>query len=140
MLRDPREWLDVRVIDLTHSDRQSADVETRIDGIRGPTVYLDLDTVLLGIHQGRRGVELGLQADLGEAIGRLAEVAHPIVVLVDPPPAEIRHGLETTKRMDVLRDGLGDTVRRPDRRRLSARRAARMHMRQAGQRPDRRRR
>ncbi len=97
------------MIDLTQSDRQSADVETRTNGDRGPTVYLDLDTVLLGIHQGRRGVELGLQADLNEALGRLAEVAHPIVVLVDPPPAEIRHGLETTKRMDVLRDGLGQT-------------------------------
>ena len=98
------------MIDLTQSDRESADASARSNGDRGPTVYLDLDTVLLAIHQGRRGVELGLQADLNEALTRLSEVAHPIVVLVDPPPSEIRHGLETTKRLDVLRDGLGATV------------------------------
>ncbi len=98
------------VIDVTRSDRQSADFDSPANGVLGPTVFLDLDTVLLAIHQGRRGVELGLQADLGDALARLSEVAHPIVVLVDPPPTAIRRGLETTKRLDVLRDGLGETV------------------------------
>ena len=97
------------MIDLTQNDRRTVEGESQSNGVLGPTVYLDLDTVLLGIHQGRRGVELGLQADLVEALDRLSEVAHPIVVLVDPPPTQIRHGLETTKRVDVLRDGLGVT-------------------------------
>jgi hypothetical protein len=73
----------------------------------GP-VYLDLDTVLLAIHQGRRGPEIGVQADLEEAIERISEVADHIVVLVDPPPAEIHHGLETERRLEALREGLGE--------------------------------
>ena len=50
---------------------------------------------------------------------------------------EIRHGLETTKRMDVLRDGLGGTLDDLDRRRLSAWRGPRLRLRKTGQRPDR---
>ena len=98
------------MIELNQDDRRSADADARSSGDFGPTVYLDLDTVLLAIRQGRRGIELGLQADLSEALGRLSEVAHPIVVLVDPPPTESHHGLETNRRLDVLRDGLGQTV------------------------------
>ena len=73
-------------------------------------VFLDLDTVLLAIHQGRRGLELGVQADLEEAIERISEVADRIVVLVDPPPAETHHGLETERRLEALRDGLGQRL------------------------------
>ena len=72
-----------------------------------PAVFIDLDTVLLAVHRGRRGLELGLQADLGEAIDRLREVTGDIVVLVDPPPIEGGAGLETKRRLEVLREGLG---------------------------------
>ncbi len=76
----------------------------------GHVVFLDGDTVLLAVHQGKRGVELGLQADLDEAIGRLSEAADKIVVLLEPPPAENRAALDTGLRLDLVRDGLGDTA------------------------------
>jgi hypothetical protein len=81
-------------------------------GASTQAVFLDLDTVLLVIHQGRRGVELGVQADLEEAIDRLSEVVDKIVVLVDPPPAESLHGLETERRLEALREGLGQHLDR----------------------------
>jgi hypothetical protein len=71
------------------------------------SVFLDLDTVLLAIHQGRRGLELGLQADLPESIERLEQVADHVVVLVDPPPLEGSNGRETERRLETLRSGLG---------------------------------
>ncbi|HEY7599319.1 MAG TPA: hypothetical protein VH741_05270 [Candidatus Limnocylindrales bacterium] len=71
-----------------------------------PAVFIDLDTVLLAVHRGRRGLELGLQADLDEAIERLREATERIIVLVVPPPAENGAGLETERRLDVLRAGL----------------------------------
>jgi hypothetical protein len=74
---------------------------------QGPAVLIDLDSVLLSVHQGRRGVELGVQSDLAESLERLAGVASRIAVLVEPPPDEPRHGLETEKRLHVVRDGLG---------------------------------
>jgi histidinol phosphatase-like enzyme len=70
-------------------------------------VFLDLDTVLLAVHRGRRGVELGVQANIDEAIERLREVTEHVVVLVDPPPAEGSAGRETARRLEVLDDGLG---------------------------------
>jgi histidinol phosphatase-like enzyme len=82
------------------------------DDRRASAVFLDLDTVLLGIYQGRRGLELGLQADLDEALDRLEEVAEKIVVLVEPPPPESQHGRETEARLKVLREGLGDRLDR----------------------------
>ena len=71
------------------------------------SVYLDLDTVLLAMHQGRRGLELGLQADLPESIERLEQIADRLVVLVDPPPLEGGNGRETARRLETLRTGLG---------------------------------
>ncbi|HSH21752.1 MAG TPA: hypothetical protein VK992_03930 [Candidatus Caenarcaniphilales bacterium] len=70
-------------------------------------VFLDFDTVLLAMHRGRRGLELGLQADLEESIERLRQIAEAVVVLVDPPPLEGAHGRETERRLQVLREGLG---------------------------------
>jgi hypothetical protein len=72
-------------------------------------VLIDLDTVLLGMHQGRRAIELNLTADLPESIARLREVARRIVVLVDPPPRETLEALgrETPARLQVLHEGLG---------------------------------
>lgn len=84
---------------------------TQVASRTGP-VFLDLDTVLLAIHQGRRGPEIGVQADLEEAIQRISEVADRIVVLVDPPPADNYHGLETERRLEALRDGLGEQLDR----------------------------
>jgi histidinol phosphatase-like enzyme len=72
-----------------------------------PAVFVDLDTVLLAMHRGRRGLELGLQADLPEAIERLREVTDHVVVLVDPTPPEGGAGRETVRRLAVLREGLG---------------------------------
>jgi histidinol phosphatase-like enzyme len=77
------------------------------ESIPSIAVFLDLDTVLLVTHPGKYGPELGLQADLPEAIERLSEVAGPIVVLVEPTTREHSHGSETRRRVDVLRDGLG---------------------------------
>lgn len=78
----------------------------------GIPVFLDLDTVLLVTHPGKYGPELGLQADLPEAIERLSEVAGPIVVLVEPTTREQSHSKETRRRIDVLRDGLGPQAER----------------------------
>lgn len=73
-------------------------------------VLIDLDTVLLGMHQGRRGIELNLMADLPVSIDRLREVAQRIIVTVDPPPRETleAHGRETSTRLQTLHDGLGE--------------------------------
>lgn len=72
-------------------------------------VLIDLDTVLLGMHQGRRGIELNLSADLPASIDRLREVARRIVVLVDPAPRPTLEALgrETPTRLQVLHEGLG---------------------------------
>ena len=86
------------------------DVEA--DYEKASAVFLDLDTVLLGIYQGRRSLELGLQADVSESLDRLEEVAERIVVLVEPPPPDSQHGRETSARMEVLRTGLGDRLDR----------------------------
>jgi D-glycero-D-manno-heptose 1,7-bisphosphate phosphatase len=80
---------------------------SRADDAVASAVFLDLDTVLLAIYPGRRGIELGLQADLPESLDRLTQIAEHLVVLVDPPPADGGHGLETAHRLDVLRQGLG---------------------------------
>ena len=76
-----------------------------------PAVFIDLDTVLLAMHRGQRGLELGLQADIEEAIDRLREVTSHVVVLVDPPPREGSAGRETARRLEVLRAGIGDRLR-----------------------------
>ncbi len=72
--------------------------------------YLDMDTVLLAIHQGRRGLELGLQADLEDSVARLHEICGRVVVLVHPPPVEGGRGRDTARRLEVLREGLGSTI------------------------------
>jgi len=73
-------------------------------------VFIDLDTVILAMHQGRRGLEIGLQADLAESISRLREISDRVVVLVDPPPSEGAAGRETEHRLEVARDGLGEVA------------------------------
>ncbi len=74
-------------------------------------VFLDMDTVLLAAHQGRRGLELGVQADLAEGIERLAEIADAIVVLAHPTEAEGQR-LSAEQRLAVLRQALGPVVDR----------------------------
>jgi len=104
---------------------QIQDVSTVIDETRGEagvpeeasgagegtSVFLDLDTVLLATHPGKYGPELGLQACLAESIGRLAEVADVIVVVVDPSRGPHRTE-ETAKRISVLANGLGPVMDR----------------------------
>ena len=73
-------------------------------------MLIDLDTVMLGMHQGRRGIEVNLMADLPDSLERLREVARRIVVLVDPPPREMLEALgrETPTRLQVMHRGLGE--------------------------------
>ena len=74
------------------------------------TIFLDLDTVLLSSHKGRRGVELGVQADLNEGIDRLSEIADHIVVLVYPQTPESGKPIPAQERIDVLRESLGSSL------------------------------
>lgn len=87
-------------------------LDARSDDRPASAVFLDLDTVLLAMHPGRRGLELGLQADLPDAIERLEQVAEKIIVLVEPTPQEGGNGRETERRLEVLRGGLGPIVDR----------------------------
>jgi histidinol phosphatase-like enzyme len=79
----------------------------RADPRGGHSVFIDLDTVLLAEHQGRRGVELAVQADLAEGIDRLSEVAQQIVVLAHPPGDHEGSRLSAERRVAFLRDALG---------------------------------
>jgi len=76
-------------------------------GDGGTVVFLDLDTVLLSTHPGRYGPELGVQADVTEAIDRFAEIADTIVVLVNPPVPDSPHAVDTDHRLTALRSSLG---------------------------------
>jgi hypothetical protein len=64
-----------------------------MDG-KGPAVFIDLDTVLLAMHRGRRGIEIGVQGNLREGIDRLLQIADCIVVLAYPPPESMRRVTE----------------------------------------------
>jgi len=72
-------------------------------------VYLDLDTVLLAMHRGRRGIELGVQGEIREGIERLSQIFDEIVVLAYPPVADGRK-LTDGARIDALRFALGDAT------------------------------
>jgi hypothetical protein len=70
---------------------------------RGPaTVFLDADTVLLARHHGRYGPELAARSDLSPAIKRLFEISDRVVVVLDPPPADGGHNLDTAHRVAAL--------------------------------------
>jgi len=75
------------------------------------TVYIDSDMVLLAAHQGRRGIELDIQADVAAGIERLSVVADPIVVLVYPLSPNSPRTTDAA-RLKVLQDGLGATLDR----------------------------
>ena len=45
---------------------------------KADAVLIDLDTVMLDMHQGRRGVELNLTADMAASLERLREVTQRI--------------------------------------------------------------
>ena len=62
-----------------------------------------MDTVDSGHAPGKHGPELGLQADLPQAIGRLSEAAQRIVVLVNPRSVDSAHNLDTEHRLSVSR-------------------------------------
>ena len=69
-------------------------------------VYLDMDTVLLAAYQGRRGIEMGVQADIAEGLERLAQVADHIVVLAYAESSDGVRMPSTEFRIQTLRDGL----------------------------------
>ena len=69
------------------------------------TVYLDLDTVLLAMHRGRRGIELGVQGNLREGVERLLQIADHIVVLAYPPTEATRR-VSQGDRLGMLRSAL----------------------------------
>ncbi len=76
---------------------------------RSRTVYIDSDMVLLAAHQGRRGIELDIQADVAEGIERLSVVADQTVVLVYPQGLSSLRATDAA-RLKVLHDGLGATL------------------------------
>lgn len=96
---------DVTAID-SSSDLRAAAVDDPADDSVG-AIFVDLDTVLIQMHRGQRGLELGLNADLPEAFERLAQITDQLFVLVDPPPTEDSAGRETERRLEVLRAGMG---------------------------------
>lgn len=72
-------------------------------------VFVDLDAALLLEHQGRRGIELGAQADIEQGIDRLSQIFEKIVVLAYPNrPEQTRLG--DGVRVDTLRETLGRTM------------------------------
>jgi hypothetical protein len=81
--------------------------ETRDASGKGPTVFLDLDTVMLAVHRGRRGYELGIQPDLIDGIDRLSEITDHIVALAYPRESEPGRRLSEETRIAALRAGLG---------------------------------
>jgi hypothetical protein len=68
-----------------------------------------MDAVLLDAHQGRRGIEVNVQADIDDGLSRIAQIADHIVVLAFPQQSEDLHGPSTEDRIHVLRDGLNGT-------------------------------
>ena len=106
---------------------------------RADAVLIDLDTVMLGMHQGRRGVELNLMADMPASLDRLREVARRIVVLVGPPPPT-RWRPTAAKRRPACKRCTAASAPWPtslDIVAVSARRGPRLRLRQARQRPGR---
>ena len=69
-------------------------------------VYLDMDAVLLAAYQGRRGIELGVQADIAEGLERLAQVADQTVILAYPEMEDGPRLPSAESRIQTLRDGL----------------------------------
>jgi histidinol phosphatase-like enzyme len=72
-------------------------------------VFLDMDAVLLDAHQGRRGIELNVQGDVDDGLGRLAQIADVIVVLAYPQHVDGVRRPSTESRINTLRDGLNGT-------------------------------
>jgi hypothetical protein len=104
-------WCDVVVFMLPDQDRGvTSSGRGASSDAAGPVVFVDFDTVLLAVHPAARGPEYGLQADLDEAIGRLSEGAQAVVVLVGPPATDVRQGIDTQRRIELLRDGLGQAA------------------------------
>ena len=96
----------------------SAD-ESRATGLEGRpesqpqpqprTVYIDSDMVLLAAHQGRRGIELDIQADVARGIERLSVFAEQTVILVYPLH-DTSKPMSAAARLKALHDGLGATL------------------------------
>jgi hypothetical protein len=74
---------------------------------RSHSVFIDLDTVLLSMHRGKRGIEVGVQADLSDGLNRLSVIADRIVVLAYPPTEQTRK-ITARSRLETLHAALGD--------------------------------
>lgn len=75
-----------------------------------PSVYVDLDTVLVSTYQGRRGAELGVHADISAGLERLSQIADDIIVLVHPQTTQTRPRITTEQRLAYLKERLGPTI------------------------------
>jgi histidinol phosphatase-like enzyme len=75
-------------------------------------VFVDMDSVLLSARQGRRGVEINVQADIDEGLGRLAQTADLIYVLAFPVRGHGTRPPSTENRIETLREGLNGSFRR----------------------------
>ena len=75
-------------------------------------VFVDMDSVLLSARQGRRGVEINVQADIDEGLGRLAQTADLIYVLAFPVRAYGTRPPSTENRIETLREGLNGSFGR----------------------------
>jgi D-glycero-D-manno-heptose 1,7-bisphosphate phosphatase len=84
--------------------------KTNDDRIGSVAVFLDLDTVLLSSHPGKYGPELAVQADLADALDRLAEADARVIVVANPPPEDGGHVMDTDHRLEVLRSSLGGSM------------------------------
>ena len=69
-------------------------------------VYIDMDTVLLAMHQGQRGMEIGVQANIAGGLQRLAQISDQIVVLAFPDQEQLRGRPDVQSRIQTLRDEL----------------------------------
>jgi len=72
-------------------------------------VFVDMDSVLLAAHQGRRGLEIHVQADVDEGLNRLEQAADQIFVLAFPARADGNRTISTEGRVEILRDSLNGT-------------------------------
>ena len=69
-------------------------------------MFVDMDSVLLTAHQGRRGTEIHVQAGVDEGLSRLGQATDQIFALVFPARAQSGHSVSTEDRVEILRDGL----------------------------------
>lgn len=81
------------------------DAATKVAANSSPSVFLDLDTVLLESRWAPRGPELHLRPGIADGLARLRQVAEHLIVLVEPSTTETARRPDL--RLEVLMDALG---------------------------------